>query len=68
MKFFDAVWVIESQYPSAESHVLATVLYQKVFSEYNIGYASAVAVMLFIIVFAATLLTFRLSRREVVEF
>lgn len=68
MKFFDAIWVMESQYPTKESHVLATVLYQKVFTEYNIGYAAAVAVMLFLIVFVATLVTFRVSRREVVEF
>jgi ABC-type sugar transport system permease subunit len=68
MKFFDTVWVIENQYPTHESHVLATVLYQKVFSEYNIGYGAAVAVLLFIIVFAATLVTLRISRREALEY
>ena len=68
VKFFDAVWVLESQFPTKDSHVMATVLYQKVFSEYNIGYGAAVAVMLFALVFAATLLTLRMSRREAVEF
>jgi ABC-type sugar transport system permease subunit len=68
MKFFDSVWVMESQYPTNDSHVLATLLYQKVFSEYNVGYGAAVAVMLFLIVFAATLFTFRLSRKEALEF
>ena len=68
VKFFDAVWVLESQFPTKDSHVMATVLYQKVFSEYNIGYGAAVAVMLFLLVFAATLLTLRMSRREAVEF
>ncbi len=68
VKFFDAVWVLESQFPTKDSHVMATVLYQKVFSEYNIGYGAAVAVMLFVLVFAATLLTLRMSRREAVEF
>lgn len=68
MKYFDAVWVLESQYPTKDSHVLATVLYQKVFTEYNVGYAAAVAVMLFLIVFAATLLLLRLQRREALEF
>jgi len=68
MKFFDAIWVMESQYPTPDSHVLATVLYQKVFSEYNVGYGAAVAVMLFAIVFLATLLTMRLSRREALEY
>lgn len=68
MKFFDTVWVIENQYPTTESHVLATVLYQKVFSEYNIGYGAAVAVLLFIIVFTATLVTLRMSRKEALEY
>jgi len=68
MKFFDSVWVIENQYPTTESHVLATVLYQKVFSEYNIGYGAAVAVLLFIIVFAATLITLRMKQKEALEY
>lgn len=68
MKFFDAIWVIENQYPTQESHVLATLLYQKVFSEYNIGYGAAVAVLLFIIVFAATLVTLRISRKDAIEY
>lgn len=67
-KFFDAVWVIESQVPNQDSHVMATVLYQKVFSEYNIGYAAAVAVVLFAMVFAATLVTLRFSRRDALEY
>ena len=68
LKFFDAIWVMENQWPSKESHVLATVLYQKVFTEYNVGYGSAVAVLLFILVFLATLLTLRLSRKEALEY
>jgi ABC-type sugar transport system permease subunit len=68
MKFFDIVWVMENQWPAKESHVLATVLYQKVFSEYNVGYGSAVAVLLFLMVFAATLVVLRLSRREALEY
>jgi ABC-type sugar transport system permease subunit len=68
VKFFDAVWVLESQYPTTDSHVMATVLYQKVFSEYNIGYGAAVAVMLFALVFTATFFTLRFSRKEAVEY
>lgn len=67
-KFFDAVWVMESQYPSRDSHVLATVLYQKIFTEYNIGYAAAVAVVLFALVFLATLITLRWSRKDALEY
>jgi len=68
LKFFDAIWVIENQWPTKDSHVLATVLYQKVFTEYNVGYGSAVAVLLFALVFVGTLLTLRLSRREALEY
>ena len=68
LKFFDAIWVMENQQPTSDSHVLATVLYQKVFTEYNVGYGSAVAVLLFILVFFATLVTLRLSRKEALEY
>ena len=68
LKVFDAIWVMENQWPTKESHVLATVLYQKVFTEYNVGYGSAVAVLLFILVFLATLVTLKLSRKEALEY
>ena len=68
LKFFDAVWVMDNEWPSKDTHVLATLLYQKVFNEYNVGYGSAVAVLLFVLVFAATLVTLRLSRREALEY
>ena len=67
-KFFDAIWVLESQFPTPDSHVLATVLYQKVFTEYNVGYAAAVAVVLFGLVMVATLITLNLSRKEALEY
>ena len=67
-KFFDPVWVMENSYPTEESHVMATVLYQKVFTEYNVGYAAAVAVVLFTLIFIATLITLRWSRKEALEF
>lgn len=68
LKFFDPVWVMENQRPTRESHVLTTVLYQKVFTEYNVGYGSAVAVMLFLLVFCATLISLKLSRAERIEY
>jgi ABC-type sugar transport system permease subunit len=67
-KFFDPVWVMENSYPTKDSHVMATVLYQKVFTEYNVGYAAAVAVILFALVFTATLFALRFSRRDALEY
>ena len=68
LKFFDAIWVMENQTPTRDSHVLATLLYQKVFTEYNVGYGSAVAVCLFVLVFLGTLVSLRLSRAERIEY
>lgn len=68
LKFFDPIWVIENQRPTKDAHVLTTMLYQKVFSEYDVGRGSAVAVFLFVLVFCATLASLRLSRAERVEY
>lgn len=68
MKYFDAIWVMENEVPNRDSHVLATLLYQKVFTEYDMGYASAVAVLLFLIVLAASAFSMAWSRKERIEY
>ncbi len=68
LKLFEPVWIMDNEWPSRDTHVMATLLYQKVFSEYNVGYGSAVAVLLFVLVLFATLVTLRLSRREALEY
>ena len=68
LKIFDTIWVMENQRPKSESHVIATLMYEKVFKEYNIGYGSAIAVLLFVIVVAATLITLRLMKGERLEY
>lgn len=68
LKFFDAVWVMENGRPSPASHTMSTLMYAKVFEEYNIGYGTAVAVLLFVLVLLATLVSFRLMRRERLEY
>lgn len=68
LKFFDPIWVIENQRPSKDAHVLSTLLYQKSFSEYRVGEGAAVAVLQFLLVFAATLISLRLARRERLEY
>jgi raffinose/stachyose/melibiose transport system permease protein len=67
LKFFDAVWVMENEMPGNDTHVLATLMYQRVFSEYRIGSGAAIAALLFLLVFAGSALTFRLSRKEAIE-
>jgi len=68
LKLFDPIWVMENQRPTKDSHVLATLVYQKVFTEYDVGYGAAVAVMLFVLVFAASLVALRWGRAERLEY
>jgi len=68
LKFFDPIWVVENQRPAADAHVLSTLLYQKSFSEYRVGEGAAVAVLQFLFVFAAALISLRLARRDRLEY
>lgn len=68
LKFFDAVWVMENGRPGPSTHTMSTLMYAKVFEEYNVGYGTAVAVLLFGLVLLATLVSFRLLRRERLEY
>lgn len=68
LKFFDAIWIMENGRPKTPTHTLATLMYSKVFEQYDIGYGTAIAVLLFLLVLAATLVSFRLLRRERLEY
>ena len=65
MKYFDPIWVMENEVPNRESHVLATLLYQKVFTEYDMGYASALAWALFVIITLCTWMAWKFSQSRV---
>lgn len=68
LKFFDIIWVMENGRPAKSTHTMATLLYSKVFEEYNVGYGTAISVMLFILVLAATMVSLRLMQRERLEY
>lgn len=68
LKFFDAIWVMENGRPSSATHTMSTLMYSKVFEEYNIGYGAAIAVLLFVLVLMATMVSLRLLRRERLEY
>ncbi len=68
LKIFDTIWVMENGRPSTSTHTLSTLMYSKVFEEYNIGYGTAIAVLLFLLVMAATLVSRRLLQRERLEY
>ena len=68
LKIFDSIWIMENGRPSNVTHTLSTLMYTKVFEEYNIGYGTAIAIVIFVLVLLATMLSFRLLRRERLEY
>jgi raffinose/stachyose/melibiose transport system permease protein len=67
MKAFDVIWLLKNQRPQTQEHVIGTLMVQTMFQEYNVGQATAIAVMLFFMVFVGSALTLRVMRRETVE-
>jgi N-acetylglucosamine transport system permease protein len=54
--------------PDRATDVLATLLYQEAFENSKFGYATAIAMMLFIIVMALSFVLMVLTRRETIEY
>ena len=68
MKAFETIWLLTNQTPTTQVHVIGTLMVQDMFTEFKIGEATAIAVLLFIMVFFGTAATLRAMRRETVEF
>jgi len=68
MKAFEVIWLLTNQSPTSDNHVIGTRMVQAMFEEFHVGEATAIAVILFMIVFFGTTVTLRLMRRETVEF
>ena len=68
LKVFDALWVMENGRPSDTTHTISTLMFSKVYEEYNIGYGTAIAVLLFILVLIASLISQKLMRRKSLEY
>ncbi len=63
-KVFDQISVITQGGPGNSTLVLAYYIYQNAFQFYNMGYASAIAWMLFLFIFAVTAVQWRFGNRE----
>lgn len=63
LKYFDLVWVMTEGGPSHASELMATYMYKKAFSSFDMGYGSTVATALFVIVMGFGLGAIALSRR-----
>lgn len=61
-KVFDIVWVMSTGGPGYSSSVLGTYLYTEAFRKFQMGYAQAIAVFMFIIIFSMSLIYLKLAR------
>ena len=51
LKYFDLIWVMTGGVPNKATELMATYMYKQAFEQYRMGYASSVAVVLFLIAF-----------------
>ncbi len=64
LKAFDTIFVISGGGPGSANETINLLLYLTAFSYYDIGYASAIVVVFFVLILAITLLLLRVRQRE----
>lgn len=64
---FEMVWLLTGQDPLGGSHVLATWMVSTMFQDFQIGRATAIAVMMFVLVLAGSAVTLLGARRGEIE-
>jgi raffinose/stachyose/melibiose transport system permease protein len=67
MKAFESIWLLTNQAPATSTHVIGTRMVQTMLSEMNVGEATAIAVLLFVMVFVATAAAMTAMKREAIE-
>ncbi len=67
MKVFDTIWIWTNQRPMTQTHVISTRMVQTMFQEFRVGEATALAVLLFAMAFAGSLLAIRIGQRPEIE-
>jgi N-acetylglucosamine transport system permease protein len=68
LNVFGLVWVMTEGGPGNHTDTVLTHLYRTAFIDSNFGYATALGVVVFVIIFCVTLGFNRLMRRETVEY
>lgn len=66
-RVFDQISVITDGGPGDATNVLAYYMYQTAFEQYRMGYASSVAWVLFVVIFAITMIQKRVQKSVVYE-
>ena len=61
---FEMVWLLSSQDPATSVHTLGTLMVTSMFKEFQVGRATAIAVVLFILVMAGSAVVLRGFKRE----
>lgn len=64
LKIFEMPQLLTAGGPNRSTEPLSLYMFQQAFSNYNFGYASALGVVFFILILAATVLLMRLSKGE----
>ena len=64
---FEMIWLLTSQDPDSSTHTLGTLMVTSMFKEFQVGRATAIAVVLFTLVLAGSALVMRGLKRETVE-
>ncbi|MDH7601728.1 MAG: sugar ABC transporter permease [Armatimonadota bacterium] len=68
LNIFGLVWVMTEGGPNYHTETLLTYLYRQAFVQSNFGYATALGVVVFVLILGASLAAGRLMKRETVEF
>ena len=61
---FEMIWLLTSQDPDSSTHTLGTLMVSSMFKEFQIGRATAIAVVLFILVLTGSAALMRALKRE----
>jgi len=64
---FEMIWLLTSQDPASGSHTLSTLMVSTMFQEFQIGRATAIAVVMFVLVLIGSATVLRALKREIVE-
>lgn len=64
---FEMIWLLTSQDPASGSHTLSTLMVSTMFQEFQIGRATAIAVMMFVLVLIGSAGVMRALKRDTVE-
>jgi raffinose/stachyose/melibiose transport system permease protein len=65
---FGFIYVVTGGNPGSTTQVMSTYIYRTAFSDYQFGYATALGTVMMVLVMTFTLVSRRLTRREVVQY